>query len=222
MMQQLSAEARNLNWLVSNFVERVPYVAHAIVVSADGLVMTSAHVVTTAGTAALGHAKKARTVYVEFSDGDRVQAHIVGYDLYDDVAILRVRPSQHALVPVPLVPVPAPELPSEAPEAWPPPFVPLMFLPVPKRAFSWAMQASLSDAATLAHALTASLSRLAGTRLSSVAVAPLIGAVEAPLGVEVCALAAIAVPSTAAIIACFKSMFIEITPSRRLTNARTA
>jgi hypothetical protein len=30
-MIQLSAEARNLNWLVSNFVERVPGVQEAIV-----------------------------------------------------------------------------------------------------------------------------------------------------------------------------------------------
>ena len=35
-MMQLSAEARNLNWLVSNFVERVPGVKEATVVSSDG------------------------------------------------------------------------------------------------------------------------------------------------------------------------------------------
>src|SRR5216683_5061417 len=29
--------AQDLNWLITNFVERVPTVAHAIVVSADGL-----------------------------------------------------------------------------------------------------------------------------------------------------------------------------------------
>jgi predicted regulator of Ras-like GTPase activity (Roadblock/LC7/MglB family) len=31
--------AQDLNWLITNFVERVPSVAHAIVVSADGLPM---------------------------------------------------------------------------------------------------------------------------------------------------------------------------------------
>ena len=36
-MRQLSAEARNLNWLVGNFATRTPGVAHALVVSADGL-----------------------------------------------------------------------------------------------------------------------------------------------------------------------------------------
>jgi predicted regulator of Ras-like GTPase activity (Roadblock/LC7/MglB family) len=36
-MAELSAEARNLNWLVTNFSKGTPGVAHAIVVSADGL-----------------------------------------------------------------------------------------------------------------------------------------------------------------------------------------
>ena len=36
-MSQLSAEARNLNWLVGNFAKATPGVAHALVVSADGL-----------------------------------------------------------------------------------------------------------------------------------------------------------------------------------------
>jgi predicted regulator of Ras-like GTPase activity (Roadblock/LC7/MglB family) len=38
-MTQLSKEAQNLNWLVSNFARSVPGVAHAIVLSADGLLM---------------------------------------------------------------------------------------------------------------------------------------------------------------------------------------
>jgi uncharacterized protein len=33
----LTRSAQDLNWLVTNFVERVPAVAHAVVVSADGL-----------------------------------------------------------------------------------------------------------------------------------------------------------------------------------------
>jgi uncharacterized protein len=36
-MPELSAEARNLNWLVANFSKGTPGVAHAIVVSSDGL-----------------------------------------------------------------------------------------------------------------------------------------------------------------------------------------
>jgi predicted regulator of Ras-like GTPase activity (Roadblock/LC7/MglB family) len=38
-MAQLSREAQNVNWLVSNFARRVPGIAHAIVVSSDGLLM---------------------------------------------------------------------------------------------------------------------------------------------------------------------------------------
>jgi len=34
-----SAEAQNLNWLINNFVDRVPGVAHTVVVSADGLLL---------------------------------------------------------------------------------------------------------------------------------------------------------------------------------------
>ena len=38
-MNGLSTEAQNLNWLVTNFVERVPGVHEAVVVSSDGLPM---------------------------------------------------------------------------------------------------------------------------------------------------------------------------------------
>ncbi len=38
-MNVLSTGARNVNWLVNNFVERVPGVTDAVVVSSDGLPM---------------------------------------------------------------------------------------------------------------------------------------------------------------------------------------
>jgi predicted regulator of Ras-like GTPase activity (Roadblock/LC7/MglB family) len=38
-MPELSAEARNLNWLITNFTDRVPGVNEAVVVSSDGLPM---------------------------------------------------------------------------------------------------------------------------------------------------------------------------------------
>jgi predicted regulator of Ras-like GTPase activity (Roadblock/LC7/MglB family) len=38
-MNDLSTEARNINWLVSSFVERVPDVKEAAVVSSDGLLV---------------------------------------------------------------------------------------------------------------------------------------------------------------------------------------
>src|SRR4051794_874076 len=71
------------------------------VVSKNGLVLTSAHVITTAGQGT-DKTTTARTVYVEFADGDRVTAKVVGADLFDDVGVLRVDPAQHALEPVPL------------------------------------------------------------------------------------------------------------------------
>jgi 2-alkenal reductase len=72
------------------------------VVSDDGSILTSAHVITTAGQGGTGPITAARTIYVEFSDGDRVTAQVVGYDLFDDVGVIRVDPADHALSPVPL------------------------------------------------------------------------------------------------------------------------
>jgi S1-C subfamily serine protease len=74
------------------------------VVSPQGVILTNAHVITNAGQpqVALGKASPAHTVYVEFSDGDRVPATVVGYDLYDDVGVIRVDPALHSLDPVPL------------------------------------------------------------------------------------------------------------------------
>ena len=42
-MTALVHPAQDLNWLITNFVERVPAVAHAIVVSSDGLPMAHSH-----------------------------------------------------------------------------------------------------------------------------------------------------------------------------------
>ena len=66
------------------------------------MILTNAHVITTAGQGQLGEASAAKTVYVEFADGDRVEAKVVGFDLFDDVGVLRVDPAAHALDPVPL------------------------------------------------------------------------------------------------------------------------
>jgi uncharacterized protein len=38
----LARPVQNLNWVITNFVERVPSVAHAIVVSSDGLALAQA------------------------------------------------------------------------------------------------------------------------------------------------------------------------------------
>ena len=70
------------------------------VVSKGGYILTSAHVITDAGDAA--KTTQASSVYVGFKDEDRVKAEIVGWDVYDDVGLLRVDPSAHKLSPVPL------------------------------------------------------------------------------------------------------------------------
>ena len=46
--------------------------------------------------------KPAEHVYVRFADDDQVEAQIVGYDLFADVAVLRVKDANERLRPVPL------------------------------------------------------------------------------------------------------------------------
>jgi 2-alkenal reductase len=73
------------------------------VVSAAGVILTNSHVITNAGDArTAADVRPARQVFVEFADGDRVSARIVGWDLFDDVGVLQVDPHQHAVAPVPL------------------------------------------------------------------------------------------------------------------------
>src|SRR5947209_15987436 len=70
------------------------------VISRKGYVLTNSHVITNAGES--NHVHAADHLYVEFADGDRAEAKIVGWDLYDDVGLIRVQPSALALSPVPL------------------------------------------------------------------------------------------------------------------------
>jgi S1-C subfamily serine protease len=71
------------------------------VVDGDGLILTNAHVITNV-TETNRSVRGARAVYVEFSDGDRATAQIVGWDLFSDVGVLRVPPAARRLSPVPL------------------------------------------------------------------------------------------------------------------------
>jgi len=73
------------------------------VVSEEGYVLTNSHVITTAGEGASGEEPEAAdTVYVQFRDGERVPAEIVGWDVYDDVGVVKVDPANHPVSPVPL------------------------------------------------------------------------------------------------------------------------
>jgi 2-alkenal reductase len=71
------------------------------VVSKDGVILTNAHVITTAGQSS-AEPSGASKLYVEYGDGDRVPASIVGWDVFNDVGVVRVDPKDHALAPVPL------------------------------------------------------------------------------------------------------------------------
>ena len=73
------------------------------VISREGYILTSAHVVTTAGPdQGRSDPEAADSVYVGFRDRDRVKARVIGWDVFDDVAVLKVDPKAHALNPVPL------------------------------------------------------------------------------------------------------------------------
>jgi S1-C subfamily serine protease len=69
------------------------------VLNGEGEIVTNAHVVTTGEGQAI---KRANEVYVEFADGNRVAAKVLGFDPNADVALLRVDPKGLALRPLPL------------------------------------------------------------------------------------------------------------------------
>jgi S1-C subfamily serine protease len=70
------------------------------VISPKGYILTNSHVITNAGEGA--NVKPAEHLYVEFSDGNRAEAKIVGWDLFDDVGLIRLTSTEHKLTPVPL------------------------------------------------------------------------------------------------------------------------
>jgi S1-C subfamily serine protease len=73
------------------------------VISDRGEIATNAHVVTDAAEAgASGPIHEAKEVYVQFLDGNQVQAEIVGFDPFADVALLRVEPNGLDLHPLAL------------------------------------------------------------------------------------------------------------------------
>jgi 2-alkenal reductase len=71
------------------------------VVNRDGVILTNAHVITNVAEEP-DSVRGAKAVYVEFSDGERVAAKVVGWDLFSDVGVVRVAPGDHTLVTVPL------------------------------------------------------------------------------------------------------------------------
>ncbi len=70
------------------------------VVSEEGHMLTNSHVVTNAGGSA--PVRGASRIYVVFADGDRIPGSIVGWDLFDDIGLVKVDPDDHAVSPLPL------------------------------------------------------------------------------------------------------------------------
>ena len=74
-------------------------VGSGFVLNGEGEIATNAHVVTTGEGEAI---RRARSVFVEFADGNQVPARIVGADPNADIALLRIDPNGLKLRPLPL------------------------------------------------------------------------------------------------------------------------
>ena len=74
-------------------------VGSGFVLNGEGEIATNAHVVTTGEVPDL---EEAEQVYVEFADGNQVEAEVRGYDPEADVALLKVDPEGLTLRPLPL------------------------------------------------------------------------------------------------------------------------
>jgi len=74
-------------------------VGSGFVLNDEGEIATNAHVVTTGESDAL---RRARQVYVEFADGNQVEARIIGADPNADIALLKIDPEGLTLRPLPL------------------------------------------------------------------------------------------------------------------------
>ena len=74
------------------------------VISEQGEIVTNAHVVTDASTSGpqQGPLSPAAEVYVKFPDANQVEAEIIGFDPFADVALLKVDPDGLELTPLPL------------------------------------------------------------------------------------------------------------------------
>jgi S1-C subfamily serine protease len=74
------------------------------VISDDGEILTNAHVVTDASSTGeqSGPLNAADEVYVQFSDRNQVEAEVIGFDPFADVALLKIDPQGLDLNPLPL------------------------------------------------------------------------------------------------------------------------
>ncbi len=93
------AEAPGVVTIVSMFGANNSGEGSGFVLNGEGEIVTNAHVVTTGEGEAI---RRANDVYVEFADGNRVEARVLGHDPNADIALLRVDPKGLSLRPLPL------------------------------------------------------------------------------------------------------------------------
>ena len=91
--------AGGLSDLLGGGSENQAGLGSGFVISGNGEIATNAHVVTSGQGR---NVSRAREVYVDFADNNRVPARIVGYDPDSDVALLKVDPAGLTLNPLPL------------------------------------------------------------------------------------------------------------------------
>src|SRR5919109_388740 len=85
------AIARGVGWLGSSTTQTV-----VVPAASQPRAVSEQTILRSAGMRPAGH------VYVEFADRDRVSARVVGWDVFDDVGLLKVDPKEHRVAPVPL------------------------------------------------------------------------------------------------------------------------
>jgi S1-C subfamily serine protease len=83
---------------INAIVEGEAVSGSGFVVSKDGHVITNAHVITNSPTARGAAAVRAADqVFVRFADGNSVPAKVVGFDLFDDIGVVKVNPADEPL-----------------------------------------------------------------------------------------------------------------------------
>ena len=95
-----ASRSRGVVTIYSFFANGQSSQGSGFVASNAGHVLTNSHVVTNAGTGTA--VSRASRVYVVFADGDRIPGSIVGWDLFDDIGVIKVNPRDHAVSPLPL------------------------------------------------------------------------------------------------------------------------
>lgn len=95
-----AARASGVVTIYANFAGGNTSQGSGFVVDGAGTIMTNAHVITTVDPSQ--PLRSAEQTFVEFKDGDRAQARIVGWDVFNDVGVLRIEPADHDVSPVPL------------------------------------------------------------------------------------------------------------------------